>query len=128
MHKGFLLFEGVGSSGHEDRVKKNNVARIIFLSRWSACLLETCLPIQLPPPPYFSQAPEAKEIYSRKVRQGWGAGRPLVYFKGLDDIAGEMGSLVSELKSLEWSSATSAQETAPLDEAKPWTHSGGEAG
>ena len=33
MHKGFWLVEGVGSSGHEDRVKKNNVARIIFLSR-----------------------------------------------------------------------------------------------
>jgi len=32
MHKGFLLSEVVGSSGHEDRVKKNNVARNIFLS------------------------------------------------------------------------------------------------
>jgi hypothetical protein len=33
MHKGFLLSEGVGSSGHEDRVKKKNAAKNIFLSR-----------------------------------------------------------------------------------------------
>ncbi len=54
--------------------------------------------VQLPPPPYFSQALGDKEIHTLESQ---GAGRPLVYFKGLDDIAGEMGSLVSDLKSLE---------------------------
>jgi hypothetical protein len=33
MRKGFWLSEGVGSSGHADRVKKKNAAKNIFLSR-----------------------------------------------------------------------------------------------
>jgi hypothetical protein len=41
----------------------------------------------------FSYALDVKEIYTLKRK---GGGPPLIYFKGFDDLAAEMGSLVSD--------------------------------
>ena len=41
----------------------------------------------------FSHALDVKEIYTLKR---YGDGPPLVYLKGLDNLAAEMGSLVSD--------------------------------